>query len=156
MREFFRPFRRKLGVVVLVVACAFMGSWVRSQSTEDQIALTLSRRLINYGSTAGGVYILIIDTEWPYDVTPEWGTASRNDGSSRLPQPLLFDFVREDDERILTWSALIISHLSISLPLALMSAYLILSKPLQPANYTDDAQNQRKICVTPQSTTTRI
>jgi len=138
MREFVRGWKRKAGVATLVLTCVFTALWVRSQSVNDQIALTLSRRMLNYGSTAGGIYILIFDTEWPYDVKPDWSAVSRDDESIHVSYPLLFEFVQEDDERILTWRALIVSHLSITLPLALMSAYLLFSKPRQPKNHTDD------------------
>ena len=31
MREFFKPWRRKIGVVTLVMACVLMAGWVRSE-----------------------------------------------------------------------------------------------------------------------------
>lgn len=39
MREFFRGWRRKLGVVALMVSCVFAAGWVRSCSVEDRIYL---------------------------------------------------------------------------------------------------------------------
>lgn len=35
MREFLRGWRRRIGVLALVLACAFMGGWVRSYSEDD-------------------------------------------------------------------------------------------------------------------------
>jgi len=35
MGEFFKGWRRKTGVVTLVMACVFMSAWVRSQTTID-------------------------------------------------------------------------------------------------------------------------
>ena len=33
--DFFKPWSKRLGVVTLVLACAFMGLWFRSRSTND-------------------------------------------------------------------------------------------------------------------------
>jgi hypothetical protein len=38
MGDFFKPWRRRIGVVTLVMACAFMGWWVRSQFYYDAVA----------------------------------------------------------------------------------------------------------------------
>lgn len=40
MREFFKPWRRKIGVVVLALALAFMAAWVRSEYRKDVVMLT--------------------------------------------------------------------------------------------------------------------
>ena len=39
MREFFRGWKRKLGVVSLVMACVFMAGWVRSSLLTDRFAI---------------------------------------------------------------------------------------------------------------------
>src|SRR5437764_781766 len=39
MREFFKPCRRKLGMVTLGLACVFAAGWVRSLSVDDFIQL---------------------------------------------------------------------------------------------------------------------
>jgi hypothetical protein len=44
MREFFHGWRRKLGVVILVIACALMGMWMRSRVTFDQVQFSLGAR----------------------------------------------------------------------------------------------------------------
>lgn len=38
MREFFKGWRRKAGLVTLVIACMLMGLWMRSYGTMDQIS----------------------------------------------------------------------------------------------------------------------
>ena len=35
MREFFKGWRRKVGLAALVMACVVMGAWMRSQFTSD-------------------------------------------------------------------------------------------------------------------------
>jgi hypothetical protein len=37
MGEFFKPWRRKIGMLALVLACAFMVAWIRSTITYDSI-----------------------------------------------------------------------------------------------------------------------
>ena len=37
MGDYFKPLRRKLGLVTLVMACVFMAAWVRSYSFTEQI-----------------------------------------------------------------------------------------------------------------------
>ena len=39
MREFFKGWRRKVGVVTLAMACAFMGAWLRSLIMRDEITV---------------------------------------------------------------------------------------------------------------------
>lgn len=39
MGGFFKPLRRKIGVVTLLMACVFTGVWVRSLRTSDQLTL---------------------------------------------------------------------------------------------------------------------
>lgn len=39
MREFFKPWRRKLGVLVLVLACVLMAGWARSQRMIDELSV---------------------------------------------------------------------------------------------------------------------
>ena len=39
MGEYFKPWRRKIGVVTLVMACVFAGAWVRSILVHDVIRI---------------------------------------------------------------------------------------------------------------------
>src|SRR6266700_4979357 len=45
MGDYFKPWRRKLGVVTLLLACVFVAGWVRSLSTFDSIAFANVGRL---------------------------------------------------------------------------------------------------------------
>ena len=36
MREFFKEWRRKVGLLTLLMACVFMAGWVRSHVIQDQ------------------------------------------------------------------------------------------------------------------------
>jgi hypothetical protein len=41
MKEFFQPWRRKIGVVTLILACVLMGGWLRSLRAVNNIAFTI-------------------------------------------------------------------------------------------------------------------
>src|SRR5437763_11137498 len=53
MRDFFKPCRRKIGVVTLVLACAFMAGWIRSQWIHDEIHLVFGNGRIGIYSICG-------------------------------------------------------------------------------------------------------
>src|SRR5436190_957332 len=39
MREFFKPWRRKMGVLTLMLACVFTGLWLRSTVVHDSVRI---------------------------------------------------------------------------------------------------------------------
>src|SRR5689334_11887992 len=43
MGEYFKPFRRKIGVITLVMACVFSAGWIRSRNTSDFLRLNVGR-----------------------------------------------------------------------------------------------------------------
>ncbi len=52
MREFFKGWRRKFGCITLLMACVFMGGWVRSWSHKECVQIPLSKTSsIHVGST---------------------------------------------------------------------------------------------------------
>jgi len=59
MREFFKPWRRRVGLLVLTVSCAMTALWVRSFRMHDQIVLR--RDEVGNGlvivSWSGGAYL---------------------------------------------------------------------------------------------------
>lgn len=61
MREFFRPFRRKLGVIALVVACVLMAGWVRSQSTHDSYFVSHKSWMRSIESRSGSMHWITFD-----------------------------------------------------------------------------------------------
>lgn len=135
MREFFKGWRRKAGVVTLVMACALMVGWMRSRVRYDVVSFPFGDRQQLIQMTHGQVY-------W-------WGITTISKAKFRwlsgAPQTAaLIDESRSgfrDDEgwawRFREWKA---SHLNIAISLTLLSAYLILWKPRkaksseQPAN----------------------
>lgn len=57
MREFFKPWRQKLGCVTLLMACVVMAGWVRSSSYCDFVSLlrTDKQLLREFGSSRMGL-----------------------------------------------------------------------------------------------------
>ena len=47
MGDYFKPWRRKIGVLTLVMACVFMGAWVRSNSILDELLLHVAKNETN-------------------------------------------------------------------------------------------------------------
>ena len=68
MRDFFHGWRRKMGVVTLMMACVFMGGWFRSfEPVNDSITLGHNHLLM---STNGFVYWYIFyDGDWADSVS---------------------------------------------------------------------------------------
>ena len=53
--NFFHGWRRKLGVVTLVLACVFMGGWMRSQFQFDDLELPAGTAAYGFTSMGGGI-----------------------------------------------------------------------------------------------------
>lgn len=113
--EFFKPWRRTIGVVTLLMACVFTAGWTRSYSVEDRIIV----------EDAGfGIFSVLGRIEWTWKWTYEvpsqmieWQTQSV---SSIKPEYLGPDYRNYNQE---------LSYWVIVLPLTLLSAFLLLSRP---------------------------
>jgi hypothetical protein len=127
MYTFFHGWRRKAGVVSLVMACVLMVGWGRSQIRYDVIGFQVGDRQQIIQITDGHVY-------W-------WGISTLSKAQfvwqSGAPQSALIDEGRSgfsDDEgwawRFREWKA---SYLAGAIPLTLLSTYLILWKPRKRA-----------------------
>lgn len=108
MREFFRGWRRKMGCVTLVMACALMGLWLRSGVIDDLISFEYA-----------GVDYMVLCQDGAISV-----------GTSNSKSPSLFSFGHFSDSRgwlvhmdhkTELWKAI--------LPLTLLSAYLLFWNP---------------------------
>jgi len=99
MHEFMWPFRRKLGVLTLIVACCLMALWIRSFDTQ-----TRSEDVFIFGASHYSCWSLQSEYGYINLVSPK---------EFRVEGPI----VRQAPY----WSVVI--------PLTLCSAYLLLSKP---------------------------
>jgi len=57
MREFFRPFRRKLGALMLFVACGVTALWMRSDGRLETLHVCPGRSLFLVASRNGTIYV---------------------------------------------------------------------------------------------------
>jgi len=131
--EFFKPWRRKLGVVTLVMACVFVGGWVRSEFIIDLLGITFPHDRHYVFSCRSCIW-------WKHDnhkasLRPlGWQASSWREftpGDEFLTSRYLDteeafsnDYVSNlrDRVRCIPYSAIVI-------PLTLLSAFLLLSKP---------------------------
>ncbi len=157
MYEFFHGWRRKLGVVTLVMACVAMGGWVRSQYVQDTILLPGMVPHICIINDSHGIQRLILGEYGPLhhdewlEVRLKW-----------LCEPPSESIYSELDRSHIVWRYSLIGfdfgefvppstfvhslstalhervtlanvpHWSVVIPLTLLSAWLLLSKPRKP------------------------
>ena len=129
MKEFFHGWRRKTGVVSLVMACAVMGLWLRSLKVWDFYAFPAGIRHHQFNSIDGGFIWSSWDRQPPEDwASPDWEWIA-DDSDTAGPFP---DFVKLwDNPTNRRWKARYwyIYYWQIVIPLALLSAFLLLWKP---------------------------
>lgn len=148
MREFFQEWRRKVGCVTLVLACALMGMWMRSQAVEDWLVHCTDDGILGLFSRPCGIS-WTRHSQWPpeelFAPPGSWQTLSyvakppyRNRFDNYIMhdrwQALGFDFCNCQEpystNRVADWT---IPYWSLVLPLTLLSLYLFLWKPRKRA-----------------------
>lgn len=150
MKEFFRGWRRKGGVLTLLMACVLTGGWMRSLSTRDLFNFPIDHtRLLMLVSNGRNVEWDLYENQagipacdFHYSLEPRddsfhvEGVEARWQWSVLGFQAGVYDYRGNGRGGSLTG---ITSHMcklpywSIILPLNLISAWLLLSKTLPPA-----------------------
>lgn len=154
MGEFLRGWRRKIGVVTLLLACMFLAGWLRSALAEDSLSIRLDKWTEQrFVSSAFGVCWLKVHTagfkmetltgekSWirfksiqspppkqrfrPYYVGVDYKICQVFDKSGFIFGRTFLDEVFFDVEDTF-W---VFPYWSIVLPLTALSAFLLLSKP---------------------------
>ncbi|HEY4260622.1 MAG TPA: hypothetical protein VGM98_10690 [Schlesneria sp.] len=113
MREVFPSWRRITGCVTLLLACAFMGMWMRSRVAVDRYSIWYSEnRFFAFESRWGEIGW----QDFNAAIAPEAGWTSYNSlpGLSRDHGGLAFNMI---------------PYWSVVCPLAMLSVYLLLWKP---------------------------
>lgn len=143
MREFFKGWRRKCGCLALVLACLFMGAWIRSRNIEDEIYFPISKtQPVLVFSTQGYIVWGEFTDLDPNDLNgqpPHW-RSSQLDPKLGTREPMFFQnpaftwrwwiyAIVEDVVPHKRFRFLVIPYWSITIPLTLLSAYLLLWKP---------------------------
>lgn len=136
MGEYFRGWKRKLGLLVLVMALVFMASWVRSQSVGDLFTFVTTTPDVIY-CTSGHGFIQVelhrygfAARNWFARQRTQWASSSLvGDGLDQSQGPLILKYSSSNPDDILAGSTLIVPYRTIVLPLTAISAWLLLSKP---------------------------
>ena len=147
MKDFFRGWRRKTGLVTLVMACLFATGWVRSELKYDFVTLTLRTTTFKIASLFSYIKLIretALDKKRVQNTGPllHWssGNTSRivgpkrgwDEGYTVERNSECFGFscgsATRGGRRFEEW---IVPYWSVVLPLTLLSAYLILSKSRQ-------------------------
>lgn len=118
---YFKPFRRKIGLLTLMMACVFMAGWGRSDKITDFVAVCDLNGTISVVESSESEISFYRTLDPPPLNSPLIWADSRNRHNSRIPilDPL------EGETFPSGWA---IPYWSIVLPLTLLSAYLLLSK----------------------------
>ena len=107
MPDYFKPLRRKIGVVTLVLACVFAAMWVRSGRIQD---------VVRFGP--GGRECIVVSFDGRFSI---WVGAA---GPNRKALWMSLDPVVSDP-----FFGPQVPYFFLVIPLAAISAWLLLSKP---------------------------
>ena len=148
MGDFFIGWRRKVGVVTLVLACVFAGGWVKSLSTTDILNLRGRKQTILF---SGNCSIALVTPQ--FELSRTWHTFPGSEhvffGDLSFKQRGLRTGYRLEHNpewelpnglRSTFWTA---SYWSIVIPLTILSAYLLIVQPksVKPAPDTVGISN---------------
>ena len=145
MRDFFRGWRRKIGVVTLVMACLFLLGWVRSLTHFEGVSLPFGRKpnhfFVSWDSSL--VWLKEYIGGMGPGLYPEFKSRSITGIDDRIFNSPHFEWrwnwsgfgsgVGVDEikvgNRIERTSLTVIPYWSVTIPLTLISAFLLLTKP---------------------------
>jgi hypothetical protein len=171
MREFFRGWKRKSGVATLVMACVLTVGWIRSYSNLDMLTLatwnSFWRLTIEEGLVELSRYQRVSGEDpqlrgkngsrnsWTTDnnIKPDgtksiFGYAFANLAIADWKTEFLgFAFATKkwsDPAFVVDISFFYFQFRDVVIPLALLSAWLLLRKPRPAKNHTDDTDSTQK------------
>ncbi len=143
MREFFKGWRRKTGLVTLVLACMVMGIWLRSRLVVDQITFARGNALQILNSDNGTFVWLAIEMTadeirairfvWQSGPTKSFDKVEQSEDDTKLVREWKFcgfsfgegPFATNGQSLRLKYLGIFYS--SITIPLAVISAWIILT-----------------------------
>lgn len=164
MLSFFRGWKRKMAVVSLGMACLFLAGWVRSLFVTDVVQIPFRGVQSTVQSIAGELALYCLWADHPDDMLADlrWSWASYqfeeqdsiDDQDRSFLQMLGFHYqyatIANQNFRTLGIRALYsrewtIPYWSIALPLAAISAWLLLSKQ-PPVKRAEIASTDESVC----------
>jgi len=131
MGDFFKGWRRQLGLRTLVVACVFMAGWVRSLTTTDQLhGKKLFGEIHSFGSQSGAFYwIRLKPCQSPVPVSPLIPDPDRHSLARKLGFSDIEIRHNSNGMTMFTGKGTVIPYWIITVPLTLISFWLLFSKP---------------------------
>lgn len=150
MRGFFKPFRRKVGVVMLGLACFVMVAWVRSIFIGDHFSFAADGRKRTRLISADG-YLNLNEEHYSWQIpslpNSVWESAPRrpteSDDSDDVDAPMIWEwsafgidvgeFSHDPGLGDVRHFFCCVPYWSIVLPFTLLSAYLLVTKPRRSA-----------------------
>ena len=135
--EYFKPWRRKFGVLALMMACVLMAAWLRSFSSTAWVAFPTGKK---NGELIGWMDRHLIWTRYAevpptnMKLFPSWSMGKFTTIDTLFGDATItnkrewcgFAWIESGGDHI---TAFVMPYWSIALPLALSSTYLLLSKP---------------------------
>jgi hypothetical protein len=137
MREFIRGWRRKTGIVTLLLACVLGAAWIRSYDVFDFFEIGIENRPQCLGSFNGNLNWRSWNTTW--GSSQLWQAIPADRTFSKELLNLKTDHALASEAR--QWAA---PHHWIVIPLTLLSAFLLVSKPRPPKQATVQGSLKRK------------
>ena len=119
MREFFKGWRRKVGCVTLVIACAFTGAWLRSMFICDLVDFAIENHQHEFFSVHGH---LLWRARFKLHTSNSWQADSL--GSNKIRE--LWRKFETGDRWDDTW---VLPYFPFAVAFTLLSAYLLLWIP---------------------------
>lgn len=155
MGTFFKPWRRKVGTLTLLLACVTMAAWGRSRDTADTVRFPktqLTSTVFSSGPSGLGLSTVrhpLVGQSVELHSAPadprEYGPIPDNPNIIKSSY-WLFRFIatKPDASGLPLFSTLVIPHLSIVIPLTLLSAWLLLTNPKTAGPPSVCAMNDRR------------
>ena len=143
MREYFRGWKRKMGVMTLVPACVLAVAWFRSLTDYDMAIVPLWGTYATCIESLNGVILCDLAL---FDESPKLALRTNNLAVlladikvvSRELEAAGFDSLEYNESMSSVLKPSGVPYWSIILPLTLLSAWLLLSKPRKPAAVNSD------------------
>ena len=134
--SYFKPWRRKIGVGTLVMACVAMAGWVRSELAIDSLTFPVGGNSVVRLSSQPGRFIWFSWKNRQNVLSSEpmgWHSYTRNLEDDPIPSYAEYPFSSRVSKGLSkntpTKKYWILWYWSIVIPLTLLSAYLLISKP---------------------------
>jgi hypothetical protein len=160
MNGFFKPLRRKIGVLTLALACVLMAGWFRSRFNGNSIYFGFGGAKTTFLVSVDSSLLLVTCHEWPGS-EPMQPKVPRLESHDYIPSSGFYHLFNINDNDV-EWKWRVIGlgagekpvdiwshgrrytfwiapYWSIVIPVTLLPAWLLLSKPKQPKPTTYSA-----------------